>query len=540
MHLLTRVRFPLLFGLLVAAIDVALILIIWTSAPHGMRWLGDTIQNSSDIAVYFSYLAQGADGALLLANRFAVEPHAHRFDLFWSSAGFLARSGLPFIILHELLRICSTLALAVAVYAAALQLTRDEKNSKLATILSFGGVGFGWMYSIWLNAADLWTARTYAAPDVVTEFSVAPILLGGAHMILSLALLITGLRLTWHAWETRRLRTALTAALTVAVLTAFHPYFGIMFAIFSALCVLRNRRNISLQVFVYGVALSLLTALPSIIIYLPLSTDRVFSEHHLIANILPLPPILSWLCTLLPFIAALAWRWRRGAVLRQQEEWLITWILSAIICMTLPLPWTRKYLEGLGVALALLTLPAWLAVRDWIVNQRPAWLARIISILLLLASCLTPLHLFTSQLAWISPDPERTKWFYASEETFAAWEWLRMHTEENSVVLSDDKWLNIWTPAYANRTVWIGHDHETPDFWTKRALWDELFSTTNKMRARRILGATNINYVLLTSTSTHARFPSWLDPQWKTVYQTPGVVILERRDIPDTVANIGD
>lgn len=533
MRRLKQPAFPLLFGVCVVALEALFAYCIWSAAPVGTRWLGDTIQNSSDIAVYFSYLRQGEDGALLLANRYAVEPAALRFDPVWSTAGVIARTGIPLVLLHEFLIFAFTLVLVYAVYTAARELS-DVRDARLGTILAFGGVGLGSLYSVWLQAFHLWTPKTYAAPDVVTEFAISPVLIGGAHMILSLALLITGLRLSWRAWRDQRLRDAIFATAAIGILSSFHPYFCITFIIFNAICVLRFKKRISRKIFFAGCGFSILAALPTIAIYLPLAFDRVFREHQLNANTLPLPHVLSWVFTLAPFVVALAWRWKHSLKrsIPKNEEWLIAWIVSALICMAFPFPWKRKYLEGLGVALVLLTLPVWLALRDWILKQRPKFLSRTIGVMLLFAACLTPLHLFASQLSWIAPDPDKQHWFYASDEIFAAWNWLRLHTVPQSIIVSDDMWVNVWTPAYADRTVWLGHDHETPEYWTKYALWKELMHSTDGKRAAEILDGTPVDLLLLTTTSTQADFPGWLAPEWHVAYQSTGVVILDRTRVP--------
>jgi len=523
-----RIPFWLTFGLIVVAIEAMMAFVVWRSAPAGTQWLGGSIQNTSDVAVYLSYLRQGADGHFLLSDRFAVEPHAQRFDPVWSIAGFIAQSGIPLILLHEILRWVFTLILAWTVFAAARELTKTERDAKLGTILVFGGVSFGWLYSVWLDVLHLWTPTTYAAADVVTEFGVAPVLMGGAHMILSVALLLTSLRLAWRAWERSALRDGIGAAAAACLLASFHPYFALTFGIFEAICVFRFRKNITRKTFLSGLGLSILAAIPALLIYIPLAFDNVFRTHHLDENILPLPPLISWIFVLAPFIGAFIWMRRSRVNLLSNSGWLVAWIVAAVICMAFPLPWTRKYLEGLGPALILLTLPAWLAVRDWILRQQPRILSRTVAALLLLLACLTPLHLIASQIAWIGPDPERQKWFYMSNETFDAWTWLSTHTPTDAIVLSDDMWTNDWTPAYTDRRVWVGHDHETPDFWNKRALWNELMTTQDPSRAHAILDATPVTDLLLVTTSTQATYPGWLTPTWHTAYQTEHVLILER------------
>ena len=137
-------KFPLLLGCFLIAVEAGFAIFLTAAAPPGERWLGDTLQNSSDVAVYLSYLRQGADGHILLGNLFAVEPHARRFDLVWSSLGLIARTGIPLVFLHELARWVFTLLLAFAVYGAARHIAPNERHARLAPLLGLEGVGAGW------------------------------------------------------------------------------------------------------------------------------------------------------------------------------------------------------------------------------------------------------------------------------------------------------------------------------------------------------------------------------------------------------------
>lgn len=520
-------RFPLLFGIAVVGSEMLLALLMWHSAPPGTRWLGDTMQNSSDAAVYLSYLRQGADGHVLLKNLYAVEPHALRFDAVWSTLGQAARI-FPPIVVQEGARAVFTLLLAFAVFFVARSLTESHRDARLATLLAFGGVGAGWLYSIWLGANGLWSPQSYAAPDVVTEFSIAPVLLGGVHMILSLALLVTALRFGWKIGQAKQTKHLRIAASCIAFLFLFHPYFAPLIAIFFCVSLLLNRKRLHLSALQMHAALLAASIVPAAIIYVPLLQDPVFRTHHLETNMLPLAPWPAMLATFLPFIAAFVWRFRRRVRIQENEQWLFAWILAVAVCLLLPFPWKRKLTEGLGVALVLLTLPAWFAIRGWIQKGR----VRIVSLLtggaLLLAACFTPLHLFVSHLRWIERSSEQ-HWFYQPNDVFSAWSFLHAHTPPTSVVTSDDAWVNLWIPSYAGRTTWVAHDHETPDYAKKLSDWKRLMTTDDPIEARGILATNNITHLLLTTPLSLERFKRLLGDTWTTAFHEGDAAILEQQ-----------
>jgi hypothetical protein len=514
-------RFPWIIALCTAIILAALALTSFFAAPEGYRWLGDGVHNSSDIAVYLSYLQQGADGHVLLTDLFAVEPHARRFDPVWSLLGLIARSGVHLIALHEIARIGFAVMLIFALWLAARDMEREEKNARLVLLLLVGGVATGWIYSIWLGMRGLWTPMTYAAPDIVTEFAIGPILFGGAHAIFSLALLVTSIRLLWNGITKAHRRHALLGMLAGITLLSFHPYFSALLGTIGILAGIRStdkRRS-----FFFLASIGIAFCLP-LLYYVWLLLDPVFGAHHLSANILPLAPLPVWLLTLFPFIVASVWMWRTKRLPRT-FTWTHAWLLALIILLVfLPVPWKRKLTEGAIVPLVLLTMPAWIAIRDWILSQPSKLLRTIIAGLVLLAAFLGPLHLVTSHVAWIHSSSKRDI-FFRPNALFEAAAFIQQSTTDDAILLSDVPWTNVWLPALTGHRVWIGHDHETPDFQTKRALYQELLETTDVDRIREILRDTHITHLLLTDETETARIVPAIEDKWTRVFSTGSVSI---------------
>jgi hypothetical protein len=527
-HILAPMRFPLILGLGLIIGEALLALLLWQEAPTGTRWLGDTMQNSSDAAVYLSYLRQGADGYLFIKNLYAVEPNVARFDLVWSTLGLIARSGISPLLLQEMTRWVFTSLLAISLFAAARSVATSDRDARLTTILAFGGIGTGWLYSIWLGVNHAWSPLTYAAPDVVTEFAVAPILLGGVHMILSLALLVTALRYSWQAFASNDKTRAVVGSACAALLFLFHPYFVPLLSVFWLVAIGIRLRHFSTQLLPV-IAICTASLIPAFFIYLPLFFDPTFRAHHVTTNALPLAPLLATTLMLIPFAGAGIWRIVKKVACKKEERWILAWLCSVLICLTLPFPWKRKLTEGLEVALVFLTMPAWLAIADWIRNGP----VRVISILtgscLLLGAWLTPLHLFVSHLIWIDASAEQ-RWFYRPTVVFDAWEFLHAKSATSSIVISDDAWVNVWTPAYAGRMVWVAHDHETPDFATKRAAWRRLLETDNPTEARDIISRARITHLLVTSSASLERFRMLFGDTWIPIFKRGEVSILVRFD----------
>jgi hypothetical protein len=490
-------RFPLLFAATLVASEMIFVGLIWQGAPNGTRWLGDTYANSSDVAVYLSYLRQVKENGPWLKNLYAVEPSASRVDPFWSGLGFITQSGLDPRLIHEVARWILTCLLAFAVYRAAESVAKSYRDAKLGALLSILGISSGWLYTIYLYYFGTWHWKTETAADISTEFSAIIILLGGAHAILSLTLLLTSLRLSWTGIEQLNFRKLGLVAFLTGILFSFHPYFTILFLAYWTLLIVLHKKQRTLKQMIQTGGLLSLGFFPAAAIYLPLALDTVFRTHHLQDNILGFSPAISWIATLLPFGIALAWRLHKGINLKPEERWLAAWLAASIFCILLPLPWKRKLTEGWGIALVLLGLPCWLAIRDFISRQRPRFNARLLAGLLLLAAGFNSFHLLTTQLSWISAQ-DRLIYFYRPVGLFAAWDKINADSGPNSVVVTDDFWANTWTPAYAARTVALGHDHETPRYDEKIKSWKSNFINGDANQGLAYLNSNQITHLILT------------------------------------------
>jgi hypothetical protein len=491
-------RFPLLLGAVLVASEIIFVGIIWLGAPSGTEWLGDTYANSSDVAVYLSYLRQVADGSLQLKNLYATEPGMTRVDPFWSGLGLVARSGLDPRLVHELARWILTCLLAFAVYRAAESVTKSARDAKLGAILAILGVNAGWLYTIYIHFFGAWHWNTETAADVSTEFSTIIILLGGAHAILSLTLLLTGLRLSWEAIESTSLRRLVLSALLTGALFSFHPYFAILFFVYWTILILLHKNQHTLKKSISAGAILSTAFLPALFIYFPLASDEVFRTHHLQDNILGFSPAISWVATLLPFGIAMIWRLRERISLEPEERWLVAWLAASIICILLPFPWKRKLTEGWGVALVLLGLPCWLAIRDFVSRQTPRFSARLLAGLLLLAAGFNLFQLLTTQLSWIAAR-DRLIYFYRPVGLFSAWRAINSESESGSLIVTDDFWTNTWTPAHTARNVALGHDHETPRYDEKIKDWKKNLAEGNPESCLEYLTANKISHLILTN-----------------------------------------
>jgi hypothetical protein len=499
------------------AFELILTALLAFGQPAGWRWLGATLQTPNDVAVYLSEIAEGR---ALLYNPYVVEPHALRFDPIWSILGMIhGWTGASPLLLHEIARVLFTVILAFALIAAARSVADTEANARLATLLMVGGIGLGWLHAVILGVFHLWTPETFAAPDLIKEFAVAPTLVGGAHTILSFALLVTAVRGVWKSAHDRTRASGWICA-AIVLLTSFQPYFIPLIAAVISMAWTKKlgRRPAHERTHRPAIAF-LLSLIPGTAYYLWLLQDTAFGTHHLKANIIPFPPIVASLFAIAPALVALVWLARRHD--REQRflavgRWCVAWLVAAVILFFLPVPWAGKFIEALMVPLVLLTLPAW----TMLFKKMSPLSARLLLIFIVGA---TPLFLICSNAAWLR-NPVRVHWLGQPESVFHAWSFLKTHPR--AIVMADDMWVNVWTPAWSGNTVYVGHPHETLDYVLKEHTW-QIIMTGNSDDAVRALNNLPVTDIILTSQVSAERMLQ-IAPNWHPVFHEGQTTVLER------------
>jgi len=523
-------RFAFVLGCLMIAFEIAITALIINGTPDGYRWLGATIFNTGDVPVYLNYLAQAKD-SFLLYNLYNNLPQIPRFDLFWSLGGILVRLGLTPLWAHEILRWICTMVLALAVYATARAMTRNGRQARIASLLMVSGLSTGWLYDLWMGLNKQWTPTSLATADLASEFAIAPVLLGGAHMIISIALQLLAARWIWEVISQDRKTRLWPVSLILFALSLFHPYFIPLFGLIALLAFGLSLKTDPWTKSAWSFLCISVSMLPGAAYYLWLVlNDSAFRVHHLQDNRLPLDPWYFWLIMLLPFVLAVIFFIERkipeAYYPEKRPTWIWVWLASAVICMLLPFPWMRKYTQALLPALVMLTLPFWLMLADRLWTKRVIWPLKICLLLLL---AFPFLHLLQSQ-AFMVVDPYWQRNFYRPESLFHAWDYIRRNPLPDSLTITTDLWSSHWTPTYTLRRTWIGHLHETPDFAGRIGPYREWSQTQDQAIFRSYLTSTPVTHVIATTAADAERVARLMDRQsWMPVLEEAGAAVWQRK-----------
>ncbi len=492
---------------------------ILINQPDGYSWIGTGVFNTGDIPVYLSYINQ-AKHSWLVYNLFDQGSYLPRFDGFWSLGGKLTLLGLSAIWTHEILRWLGTLILALAVWATAKATSPGLKQARITAWLTLSGLSTGWLYSVWMGLTKGWTPGSVDSPDLATELAIAPILTGGAHGLLSIALQLLVTRWIWEILVLDNKKRLIPAAIALFYVAFFHPYFIPLYAVICLIGLLiKINKKFSFKTLI--VAGSLIgSTIPGAGYFMWLAWyNPSFKNHHLQINQLPLDAWYLWIITLWPFALALAWLYSKRSLWLEyinvhKLNWVIIWLIAAIICMLLPLPWTRKYTQGLLPALILITLPAWLIIYEKI-NLKKIILPLKAAIIIYLA--FPYIHLIQTQIQ-MTRDPYLAHYFYVSNDLKAAWKYLDNQPERNEIIITTDAWINYLSPAFTGRYVWVGHHHESPDFDRKLSDFNTWLNTSDTLVFNQFIESRRITKIISTNESSSSFVESMADDGWRKIF----------------------
>ncbi|MBD3251840.1 hypothetical protein GF380_05330 [Candidatus Uhrbacteria bacterium] len=506
----------ILFQMLILAIDLG-------SKPEGARWVGAHLVNTNDVAVYQAHLRQSAEASLIYSP-YVLEPNTSRIDPFWFMGSVLVRTGLSPAWANLVLRFFMTVILAVSIVLTARWLRPQRIAS--TTLFLTSGLTTGWVVWVWYGFRQV-PLTPQTSPLDALEASVPFSLLGGAHMVLSFALLLLAMRWVWQAIRAPNFGRIFAAACTMLALSSFHPYFIPLLAVMILISILQS---ISLQTVkrLLGVGAALTAALlPATLYYGSLwLRPSVFGQHPIVVQVLTLPDLPIWIVTFLPILGALIWmRLKRIPLDSEFAPWAIAWLLSVLVC-ALALPWRFKLLQGLSIPLVVLTLPVWDRIWDELRQQGQRILIPYAVLFLLF-----PFAVFVVQELRVSTDSILQQRLFLPQRVFVAWSWIDQQPRKG-FVLSTNPVINLWTPAATRHPVWIGHPHETPDFAYRWEGWSSWMQQEDASAYLEFLDTHQITLLLLDTEAEQQRAKSYLSADWDLVFEDKGVQVWKRSSDP--------
>jgi len=514
---------PLIYLILAAAFLLLTNLVYINYALHATpdyRYTGANPHAAADKLVYMSMIQQGREGQLFMKNLHTTDPQqglllSPHWYVIGQTANLLNISNNAS---YQSYRVIFIILFLILIYVVLGKLFRKDSRFNLAAAFIFFTGGVGW-YILLKFPAILTSTKgqikfLFAPTDLyVTEgntllnFSQSPLFALSQLTILFI----------FYLFVRNRHKLNLKVDLLILVLAAFliliHPYNApVIFAVLGSWSVWYFYQNKDWLIF----KKFLLVALGGAIglaynIYL-LYAEPVIAEW-LKQNLVYSPPLKQYLLgygLLIPF-------WILGFILvlkrkRNDPWWMLFLIWSGVIWLLLylPLDINRRFVNGWHIALAIISSYGFYYLYQKCLRR---WLKvsfALVAFFILISS----LGFFLFVSLFFSRSAYTYGYYYVTNDEANVIEWLRRNSELDDNILTSDMKTSFTIVSQLNRSVFRGHDHQTPEVLLKQQQMDWFFSSNQgveSLRRKRAFLANNKLEYIVVNANRLKQDVNWLD-----------------------------
>lgn len=478
-HVIERKEWRWVLGVVVIAIVVANapIMLGFLTAPHGTVYTGIESTAPGDVNVYLSYLEQVRQGHLVFKDLFTGETQTNGFfNLFWLVLGLIgALFHLSPIATYFIARVLLGAGLLFFIYFIASQLFSEIRWRKIAFLLAVFAGGVGALLAPFISAFFHGSAFESAWPmDLwVSEGFTFLSLHHSPHFLAATILILASVMFLAKIVERPSMRTSSLAGVFMLSLYAFHPFhvlsLGAVSVGFLLLAAIRKRQEF-FRIFGHF-ALAWLIAIPAVAYQAWLVLKDPLGSGRADQNILYTPPLLTTIASygFLGLAAAVGsvklWKTK---LLR--NELLVVWGLFHALAIYFPIFFNRRVTQGLNIAFAFLAVAAVVAVINRLGrSMKKSTTAVFAGVVALFLFGMSTLWVTAQDFSFIVGSKGRhfPYYFYLSKDYRDAFQWIRAHGDDFTVVLSAPVTGNF-IPGWSGRQVFVGHNVETVKFEEKR------------------------------------------------------------------------
>ncbi len=449
---------------LLVSMQIAVTVALATGAGPGKVWTGGTWQEANDQAIYIGDVEQIRSGALGVKDLYAPMPQTPFWHPTFVLIGLVARiTGMSSVVALTGALWLATAAAVFLLHSVSRAMAKNEQDASMATLLILVAGGFGWVATIVWQGADIpW--RGHVLPDLASEAFLSPNLYMGPHVILAYGLLPYVLLCLWRsATSDSALPTDRAGWVAAFAVTLVHPYVVPTIGLFIVISLAWNGRrafwNAARSYVPYGVAMCV-GAIPHVWSQFANASARGL----LMQNNCPIEPVWIWFFAFAPWIGFILARLSFRMKLRRDEMWIPIWLVAAILAVALPFKWDIKIAESWHAALVWLAIPVLVLLRDRFCRVRIMTVACVV--ILSISSVLE----LTQQLPYARGIISDKLPMYANASDMDAWKWVRANTPPTVRVLPPNEFVGIWSAPFMQRSSWIGHPFDTPDYEAKKTV----------------------------------------------------------------------
>jgi len=500
--------FSLTLSFAIVLLQIIVSVSLATGARPGHVWTGMGWQFADDQAIYLGYVEQIRSGALGLVSLSLPQPQNSFWHPTYVAVGLFARaSGLPSAFAYRLSLWFSSVFSVLILHSVSRAVSKNERDASVATLLIIISGGLGWLGVLVLLGAPP-SGNGWGLADIGTEAFFFESIFAAPHLPLSIALLPFVLLRIWKsAISAPSIASRRMGWLATLILVLIHPYVVPILCLFVLFAWAYNKQGVtraSVRRYLPYAAAIFIGALPHA--WGQIANDA--SRGLLMRNSLPIKPVWLWALVFAPWIAIVGVRMRQRIWIKKEDVWIVLWVAASICAIALPFKWDNKLAISWHAALVWLGLPVLVLLRDKFLR------VRIMEIACVFILSMSSLYIFMQQLPYFRGNISDRLPMYVNASDMAAWQWTRENTAPTSFVLPPDIFAGIWAPPFMQRSVWIGHPMDTPDYDAKKdALPSIRTLTPEEMTA--FLDQEKISVILTSDEIQTAQFLSHLGEMWR-------------------------
>lgn len=475
--------------------------------PLGLLWDGYSLAGSdseysgflggypNDYNGYLAWIQQALDGQFLFKNLYTSEPHAGVFfhPLFWAIGAVAGATGLPVMLVWYAVHLLSATLMVAAIYRFCALFSDSNATRFLALALATTSSGFGWLVATGAETPflerpiDTWLAEVNAFQAVITSFFTLPA---------ALALLLMSFAHSILYFRASRIRDALLAGAYALGLAAVHPY-----DLITLLSVLAVWTLMAGPKYTRGMLIVALMPLPYVVYGLAaMANSAVFSQvNWVMPSATAWAHVVGWgLPLLLCLVAILHPRVR---VENRQLGYLVAWLITDWVLISLPLPFQRRMIWGVHVGISLLAAMVLMeflkdATRS-IASDRLRSAVSVVALLAVVFFCAAG----SGKLVWIQIERNRAQLFgdYIPTAHLEAFRWLKENRDGAETIVTPPA-VAALVPGRTGIAVFTGHWAQTIDAAAKKRFVRSLFRSTGPLdedSLRKIFERNRVRYVLV-------------------------------------------
>ena len=452
----------------------------------GMRGI-----NASDYSTHLSWIDQSREGRFFLQNKFTSELQGGdlvRPVYFLLSQPFRLTTLSNSTVFHILRVICGILLLML-LFPMLRRYDSDPAVQMRSFMLLVFTAGLGFLTRYWMQSADLDIPEStlFVSLGEAPHFLYALLLLwggiasfyGGVHGIYFICLLVL-----W--WE--------------------HPFEAVILIVvcLANLWIVKKRKTQVLVLLITGAI-----SIPPFLYYQYLTKIPAFAGWGSAQNLMPSPPLHSYLSAFLPLLI-LSFFGIRALVKKPDKRvlliFLCLWTIVQFALVYVPLPFQRRLIAGIQFPLAILGAYGLREIGKPLVTG-----------IVFALMCVTNVVMLQRSISELQP---RLMPFYLLPEYRDAFRWLANQQNKNGVILSGFVTGNL-LPGFSGFTSYLGHSSFTPDVVRKR----KEVAAFYKNPTATFLLKNRIQYIFYGAEERNLS-STQLNEQFESVYENDQVAIL--------------